>query len=255
LSCEKAGVFVPVPETKLSMSALKARALKHLENEGKTLGIGHDDKPESMYDNPQAYPQMFPWLFPYGYGGIGQARLKKKLSESEHKKCLLMYHDKRFQMDLYFPIVAFNHEQMKAGVTGSHLLVKRQKFAEIKQRLMSLDPSVLSNLIKRLADGEHVQPETKEEKDCYGILEDLDHVGGHVQGSLATKKYMRNEIWSLISFLGAPSWFITLSPADNRHPICLYLADTGEKFSPALRSSAERNRLIASNPVAAACFF
>ena len=96
--------------TKLSMTALKARALKHLQDQGKVLGIGQDDKPQSMYDNPQVYPQMFPWLFPYGCGGVGQARLKKKISEAEHKRHLLMYHDKRFQTDLYFPIVAFNHE-------------------------------------------------------------------------------------------------------------------------------------------------
>jgi hypothetical protein len=66
---------------------------------------------------------------------------------------------------------------------------------------------------------------------------------------------MRYELWSLISFLGVPSWFITLSPADNRHPICLYFADTGERFSPEIISSADRNRLIANNPVAAARFF
>ena len=185
-----------------------------------------------MYDNPQAYPQMFPWLFPYGYGGIGQAHLKKKLSESEHKKCLLMHHNKRFQTDLYFPIVAFNHEQMKAGITGSFLLAKRQKFAEIVKRLTGLNRDVLSDLTGRLASGEHIRASTDEEKACFAILDDLDHVGGHVKGSLTSKKYMRNEIWSLISFLGAPSWFITLFPADNRHPICLYFADTGEKFTP-----------------------
>ena len=241
--------------TKLSMTALKARALKHLHDQGKVLGIGQDDKPQSMYDNPQAYPQMFPWLFPYGQGGIGQARLKRRLSETEHKRHLLMYHDKRFQTDLYFPIVAFNHEQLKAGITGSHLLSKRQKFNEISQRLVSLDQTVLSGLVTRLTDGEHVLAETEAEKACFAVLEDIDHVGGHVKGSLTSKKYMRNELWSLISFLGAPSWFITLSPADNRHPICLYYADTGEKFSPELRSSAERNRLVASNPVAAARFF
>ena len=241
--------------TKLSMTALKARALKHLEDQGKMLGIGHEDKPQSMYDNPQVYPQMFPWLFPYGYGGIGQARLKRKVSEAEHKKSLLMYHDKCFQTDQYFPIVAFNHEQMKAGITGSFLLAKRQKFSEISQRLMSLDNSILSGLIKRLTDGEHVRAETEKEKACFAVLDDLDHVGGHVKGSLTSKKYMRNEIWSLISFLGAPSWFITLSPADNQHPICLYFVDTGETFSLELRSSAARNRLIASNPVAAARFF
>jgi hypothetical protein len=168
-----------------------------------------------MYDNPQAYPQMFPWLFPYGYGGIGQERLKKKISEAEHKKMLLMYHDKWFQTDLYFPIVAFNHEQLKAGVTGSFLLAKRRKFNEISERLLSLNQKVLLGLVNQLTAGENVRADTDEEKACFAVLEDLDHVGGHVKGSLTSKKYMRNELWSLISFLGAPSWFIILSPADN----------------------------------------
>lgn len=66
---------------------------------------------------------------------------------------------------------------------------------------------------------------------------------------------MRNEIWSLISFIGAPSWFITFSPADNMHPISLYFADTKETFSPLLREYDERYKLIANNPVAGARFF
>jgi hypothetical protein len=76
-----------------------------------------------------------------------------------------------------------------------------------------------------------------------------------VEGSITNKKYMRNEIWSLISYKGAPSWFITFSPADNRHPICLYFADTMEEFSPSIRASDECYRLIANNPVAGARFF
>src|ERR1700727_3668432 len=66
---------------------------------------------------------------------------------------------------------------------------------------------------------------------------------------------MRNEIWSLISYLGAPSWFITFSPAYNMHPISLYYADTDEKFSPELRPYNDRYRLISQNPVAGARFF
>jgi hypothetical protein len=169
------------------------------------LGIGHDSAPQSMYDNPQAYPQMFPWLFPYGYGGIGQLSFKKKLSELKHKQCLLLYHDKRFQCDLYFPIIAFNHEQLKGGVTGSFLVAKRRNFHNISTRLMSIDKNILSNITERLANGDHVRPETDEEKACFAVLDDLDHVGGYVQGSLTSKKYMRNEIWSLLAFQGAPS--------------------------------------------------
>ncbi len=42
------------------------------------------------------------------------------------------------------------------------------------------------------------------------------------------------ELWSLVSYKGAPSWFITFAPADNFHPLCLYFADTEEHFIPDL---------------------
>lgn len=150
------------------------RALRHLESNGCSLGIGHDEKPQSMYDNPQAYPQMFPWLFPYEYGGIQQPCHKKILSESEHKQCLLIYHNKRFQSDLYFPIVAFNHEQLKAGTIASFLMAKRKKFSEISQRLMLLNRQVLHNITNQMSRGEYVRPETDQEKACFAVLDSLD---------------------------------------------------------------------------------
>src|SRR6266536_3045228 len=198
---------------------------------------------------------MMPWLFPYGLGGIGNDLQSGRLSDIAHKRHLLMYHDKRFQKDPFFPLIAFNHEQIKQGTTGGYLLTEKAKFGDISQRLLDVDDGVLADLVRRMEDGERVTPETDEEKLCFQLLKDLDHVGGHVKGSLTSKKYMRNEIWSLISFLGAPSWFITISPADIKHPICLYFADTGEEFKPELRGYDERYQLIASNPVAGARFF
>ncbi|KAF8223232.1 hypothetical protein L208DRAFT_1317996, partial [Tricholoma matsutake] len=73
-----------------------------------------------------------------------------------------------------------------------------------------------------------------------------------VKGSITSKKYMHNEIWSLIVALGAPLWYITLSPADNKHPICLYFAGQSQSFSPCPLSADNRYRLIAENPVAGA---
>ena len=84
----------------MSIDRLKARALQHLVDKGSTLGVSHDSKPQSMYDNPQAYPQMFPWLFPYGLGGIGQKCHFSKISEATQKLNLLMYHDKRWSVGL-----------------------------------------------------------------------------------------------------------------------------------------------------------
>jgi hypothetical protein len=162
---------------------------------------------------------MMPWLFPYGLGGIGNTVQKGKVSDTVHKRHLLMYYDKRFQKDPYFPLIAFNHEQIKQGTTGGYLLAEKSKFDDISKRLMDLDIGTLKNLSGRMEAGEKVTPETDEEKMCFQLIKDLDHVGGHVKGSITSKKYMRNEIWALISFIGAPSWFITFAPADNKHPI------------------------------------
>ncbi|KAH7905175.1 hypothetical protein BJ138DRAFT_969503, partial [Hygrophoropsis aurantiaca] len=93
------------------------------------------------------------------------------------------------------------------------------------------------------------------EKACFQLIHDLDHVSGRVQGSITSKKHMRNEIWSLTAAKGAPSWFITFAPADLKHLICLYWADTKQYFTPELRTTDEKERLIANNSVAGAQFF
>ncbi len=236
----------------MSSEALKAAALKHLNIGGSMLAVGHSSEPESIYNNPQLYPQMFPWLFPYGLGGIGTT----SLSDKEHKRHLLMYHDKRFQTDINFPFVAFSHEQVKTASTQSYLLVDQARFNNISQRLMNLDQNVLAEIIEKMQNGEHIKPVTESEKACFQVLNDLDHVSGKVNGSVTSKKYMRNEIWSLIAAKGAPMWYITLSPADIQHPICLYYADTKEEFRPdLLLPYDERHRLICKNPVAGARFF
>ncbi|TFK53514.1 hypothetical protein OE88DRAFT_1625973, partial [Heliocybe sulcata] len=166
-----------------------------------------------------------------------------------------MYHDKRFQLDQYFPIIAFNHEQIKSTTTGGFLVADRRSFNTISERLLSVNKFVLAELASRLSKGDKVQPSTEDEKICFQLLHDLDLVGGYVEGSLTSKKYMRNEIWSLIAYKGAPSWFITFAPADVQHPICLYYANTEKIFSMDLLPKDQRSRLIANNPVAGARFF
>ena len=173
----------------LSLQAMVAKAAKHLrEDNGGVLAIGHDAKPQSIYHNPQLYPMMFPCLFPYGLGGIGGVNGEAiHMSEIMHKRKLLMYHDKRFQMDAYFPLVAFNHEQIKNSTTGGYLLTEKSNFHDIADRLLNIDTAVLEDLSKRLTRGDRVKPETPEEKACYALISDLDHVGGHVQVPLHQK--------------------------------------------------------------------
>lgn len=239
----------------MSIEALRARALNHLTNQGKVLGIGRSSQPETLYDNPQLYPQMFPWLFPYGLGGLRNERIATVFSETAHKRHLLLYHDKRFQTDQFFPIVAFNHDQIKAATSASFIVAKRQSFKRVVDRIKTLDYSVLRRLADRMKEGELVVPACAEEQACFDVLSDVDQIGGHVQGSITSKKDMRNEIWSLMSFFGAPTWFITFSPADVMSPLCIYFAQTDEEFSPTILSKEVRDRAITLNPVAAARFF
>ncbi|KAJ7831944.1 hypothetical protein B0H14DRAFT_3087820 [Mycena olivaceomarginata] len=137
-------------------------AVHGLTDKGNTLGVGRSKDPVSMYNRPDAYPGMFPRLFPSGKGG---------------KKSLLMYHDKRFQEDTYFPMIAFNHEQMQASSLGSKLLAKR-----------SINPEVAGNIADRMAQGERVQPQMQAEKICVDLLKDLDGAAYKGNGSITSKK-------------------------------------------------------------------
>jgi hypothetical protein len=167
---------------------LKMKALDHLKSGGKTLGIGQAETLESTFHNIQLYPQNFPWLFPYGHGGIGHSSHKRVISKDEHRRQLLIYYDKHFQLDLYFPMVVFNDAQIKQAKTGSHLLVDHKKFQQIADRLSRIEPEVLANLACRLEQGESIKNKTANEQACFELLEDLEHAGAHVQGSLTTKK-------------------------------------------------------------------
>jgi hypothetical protein len=238
-----------------SMTTIKHVALQHLMRDGKILGVGRSEKPESMYNNVEVYPGMFPWLFPYGKGGIGHPEHNHKQADLVRKRCLLLYHDKRFQMDTYFPMVAFNHEQMKGSSVGSKLVANRSGFHVIARRLRSVDPNVAENIANRMVKGEHVVPTTEAEKVCFDVLRDLDHVGGHVMGSISSKKNMRNEIWSTTAFFNAPTWFVTAAWSDLHHPLAIYYAQTDTIYHPEICSSEERNLLMSKNPVAAARFF
>ena len=137
-------------------------------------------------------------------------------------------------MDHKFCSIAFNHEQIKDATTGGFLMTERNNFDNVAERLVNVDTDVLKDISKCMAEGEKINPQSDKERACFDILKDVDHVGSHVNGSITNKCYMQNEIWSLSCFQGAPSWYITPPPADNKHPISLYLADTDTIFKPVI---------------------
>ncbi|KAK0222353.1 hypothetical protein IW262DRAFT_1241297, partial [Armillaria fumosa] len=166
-----------------------------------------------------------------------------------------MYHDKRFQTDIAFLFVAFSHEQIKASMSGGFLLTDKDKFHEITERIHRIDDTVLASISEQIAEGQTVVPATDAEKDCFQLINDIDHVAHRVQGSLMSKKYMHNEVYSLMAAEGAPSWYFTMAPSDHSHPISMYWADQKMEFDPIPLGEKEHIRLVTGNPVACTRFF
>ncbi|PPQ72163.1 hypothetical protein CVT24_002414 [Panaeolus cyanescens] len=233
----------------------KGAALQHLARGGHFLAVGHDPTPQSMYNNPALYPMMFPWLFPYGLGFIGHANHEALISYETHLQWLLMYHDKRFQMDPNFIIVTFNHHLIRQSTTGSFMMMKRSNFDRFVLTMKDLNTDTLYNIASRMRNGEYVLPQTPDEKRCFSLLDQVEYIGTSVAGGMAEKKFQRAELWSLLSFMNAPNWFITITPVDNKHPLCLYLSGTQEVFKPEIKRAGDRLRIISQNPVACARFF
>lgn len=234
------------------------RAVIYFREGGKALAVGHDRDPQSIYHNSALFPGMFPWLYPYGLGGFENSRMLHRLDHASHVRVNLLYADRQFQTDRCFPFIVFNHQQIRASVQGGYLLTRRSNFEAVAQKILTLDRAALDSIIDRSASGEHVVPRTEEEKACFDLIGIIDRVAGHVQGLNTSRKYMRNEIRSLVYAKGVLVFFITFAPVDFKHPLCLYFC--GEEIdlsqsAPQIRHSDDRLRAIASNPIGAAHFF
>jgi Helitron helicase-like domain at N-terminus len=145
--------------------------------------------------------------------------------------------------------------KLRLQLQGDFCWLKQKKFDDITNRLLNINQDVLASIADRMSKGDIVKPANQEEIDCFQVIRDLDHIGGKVSGSVTAKKYMRNEIWSLIASKGAPLWYITLSPADVKNSISLYYAGNKVRFDPKIMVPDDRYPLIARNPVACAHFF
>ncbi|KZW03468.1 hypothetical protein EXIGLDRAFT_711207 [Exidia glandulosa HHB12029] len=169
-----------------------------------------------------------------------------------------MYHDKRFQFDKEFAIMAFNQEQVVKGSQAGVFLSSKSKYQRLVDLILSLNIDVFINLADKLVHSPNTKPETAEESACFRVLSELDMVNAHVPGSITAKRYQRNELWSLLAYQGAPSWFVTFSPADVRHPLCLYYASSDREFDArqiSLLDPATKWYRVANNAVASARFF
>ena len=99
---------------------------------------------------------------------------------------------------------------------------KKGNFETITNCILSADGDSMDTVIQKLPKGGQFDLSSESEKRSFDIINNIDHVGQFVQRLRTNRRYMRNEIWSIIATRGAPSWFITFAPIDQNNPISIY---------------------------------
>ena len=239
-------------------SAIKLAVLRQLHTGQPVLGVGRSQKPLSMLSKPEMIVSAFPCLFPYGLGGYGNVRgkaRKRDMSFASWAKHMLMYYDKRFQYDETFTFFVFNLMQIREAAKGAFITTRRKDFDYVAKSLGTLKVETLDKLIRKVTSGVRADVTNREEAECLKVLRLLQSSSTHVYGSISAKRVMRKHLWSMVEQLGAPTWFITVSPPEHKSPICLYFADKALPFSLEKRTADRARQLIAQNPVAGARYF
>ena len=190
-------------------SAARMAAIEHLQTGQRVLGIGRSKKLVNMSNQPEMITAAFPCLFPYGMGGWRNSRGvngKKSIQFLDWARHLLMYHDKRFQLDEEFVFFCFNQAQWMQNMLGAHLSTTRRDFAKVVNWLQTSKPSpgVLTRLKEKAERGERPDLNDPEEAGYDRLLRVIQSSSTNVFGSMSSKRNMRKQLWSVVEQIGAP---------------------------------------------------
>ena len=223
---------------------------EHAENntyEG-TMIVPHGPVPVNEYNNPSLWLGAYPWLFPYGQGGPESQR-KVYVGLRAYIKHLLKLADRKFSIDVSLKFHAFNVIQKRDVSYHTSLYVRRPGFNTIATGIDSLNQESINELLNCVQNKTPItNPNLK------SLLNSLSSTGKFINGSPYQKSTYRREIFGLMIKMGSPVLWITLSPAVSHSPIFMLIAGYDVDISN-IPSHAERAKLVANDPVAAALFF
>ncbi len=123
-------------------------------------------------------------------------------------------------MTAYFPMIAFNHDQLKAASTGSILLARRSTFDVVARRLSAVNYLVAGNIADRMAAGDHVRPSNSAEQICFDLIKDLDGIAGRVKGSSRQRNTCETKSGRQLLSSMPPSYILVRSPSSSSPVLC-----------------------------------
>ncbi|KIO11878.1 hypothetical protein M404DRAFT_98925, partial [Pisolithus tinctorius Marx 270] len=226
--------------SRVSSSELMSYALANLMDVSQEGGyvvrhglkaIGDFGKDASERGTPNPLAAAFPCLFPYGGGGI-EADRATNVSLREHVRWAMQYYDRRFVSHHAFPFVVFAMIQKRDTMRSARLQMRRKDF---ERDALAFNPRVRA------------------------LHKHVVTANSKVEGSDNARAQYRGMIWGSCLFLGGPTIWMTINPADMHDPIAQVLAgeiiDLDRFDALAGPDSHQRATNIAGNPYAAAKFF
>ncbi|KAJ6611401.1 hypothetical protein B0H10DRAFT_1809602, partial [Mycena sp. CBHHK59/15] len=184
-----------------------------------------------------------------------------------HVKHYLQLADRRFQTHISFPFAMHNIQMIRKSSFQSRLAVRRAWWPNAMSAMANIDDDTLVSLTAAMAakkirkDYSRYVPASPAESSVFELLQYVDYVSDHIEGSTSKILAMREEIHAISRSTGTVSIFFTLNPADTYNPLSAFTAgsdidlDTAFGKPDSRFTSFERARQLASNPIAGAEFF
>ena len=218
--------------------------------------VPRGNKPANEYFNPELLMGMFPTLFPYGCGALEDTSRPVKLTLTEHIRYLLSYEDRRFETNDSFIFVVFNILQRRTACFHAQLMTTRSFFQESANQLQTLNGNDIATALVNISKQAY---SSVDDPRINLLMKHIKAVGGRVMGSAHIRSSLRTKIHALCFYLGLPSLFITINPADIHSPVALYFAgvnlDLDNIIPQELYTTYHRAHIVATHPVATAKFF
>jgi hypothetical protein len=138
--------------------------------------------------------------------------------------------------------------QLRNSTLGNSLLIKRSQWSSVTRDIRSLTAAQFQDAAKELAAGQPTKDPVVRR-----LLRNITAIGIQVPGSFFQKLRLRGEIRGLLIREGMPAFWLTINPSDLQNPLVLLLA--GAPYSTDTATSAVRQIIATSDPVAVARFF
>ena len=165
----------------------KIAALRHLRSKGGAyVSVPHGPHPVNEFNNPYLFPSMYPTLYPYSLGGFEHPKRQTQLSMRRHVRYLLTLSDRRFQEHHSFLFSAFNMFQHHTALIHTSVKVKRQAFTQTTEDFSKISSSTVHTVAERMAAGNYSTTFTAEECRVKRLLESVNSISRHVDGSAAS---------------------------------------------------------------------